>query len=799
MERKNVSAGLIMFVLAWTAVGALADVEPNTPSGSEGALSEYYGFDRMEILRLDWQMLPPIAVDINGDTLCDIVVVNNRRSRVELLLQRADFDPCAIVVETPKADDINDLFGSEAGWRFVRADYPLDVAVTDLIVADLNNDTLLDLAFVANERLYVVQQQSPQEAAEASEPTEPIWSNAVRFELEQVPNNTGTLAAGDLNGDDLTDLAVKTDDAVAILYQNSNNELDRPVQFPITAQRPRQIAIADIDGNGRDDLVLVTTDRDYPLRARFQDQTGRLGPEVRLEMTNPALLEFDQINDSDSRDYAVAIAAQTGRLFIATAENVEQQNEFPVFTYPLADTENADQRNTVIADIDGDGLDDIVVSDPSGAEFLLFRPTDDALLQGPQRFPGFSDMCKLVAVQTETQPGQAIVVLSKEENLIGITNYANGRLTYPSAIEISDEPVAMDVADINNNGSADMLYIAKRPQHQEYTLRSVMDFTQGQNQPGPTLELTTLESNPTDLRIMDINHDGFCDALIVRSYGPMILALQDPNGSGRFELVDRNDIHDGLVSNVFPSTLSAAPLGPDGQTAILLTQRNFARALDFDTELGWQVLDQYHPDSTGTNLTASVAYRWTDDSPLNIAVLDNAHNKLAILSAQDDGTYRQTTEIEISPIDIQAIQTARLSPDSTTLVLSAADKIVLVPSQGQVCEFTSIADFEIDTEELRVNSLAIGDINSDNTPDIVMTDRMGHHVEVVTFSPAGQLLHAMRFKVFEEFQAAGDSQYSRAGDQGEPRAVTLADVTGDGRDDIIILVHDRIIVYPQDY
>ena len=32
----------------------------------------------------------------------------------------------------------------------------------------------------------------------------------------------------------------------------------------------------------------------------------------------------------------------------------------------------------------------------------------------------------------------------------------------------------------------------------------------------------------------------------------------------------------------------------------------------------------------------------------------------------------------------------------------------------------------------------------------------------------------------------------------EPRESAIADVTGDGRADLILLVHDRVLVYPQD-
>ena len=36
-----------------------------------------------------------------------------------------------------------------------------------------------------------------------------------------------------------------------------------------------------------------------------------------------------------------------------------------MLTYPLPATESADQRDMTLADVDGDGLTDVVVSDPT--------------------------------------------------------------------------------------------------------------------------------------------------------------------------------------------------------------------------------------------------------------------------------------------------------------------------------------------------------------------------------------------------------------------------------------------------
>ena len=32
----------------------------------------------------------------------------------------------------------------------------------------------------------------------------------------------------------------------------------------------------------------------------------------------------------------------------------------------------------------------------------------------------------------------------------------------------------------------------------------------------------------------------------------------------------------------------------------------------------------------------------------------------------------------------------------------------------------------------------------------------------------------------------------------EPRELEVADVTGDGKNDLVTIIHDRIIIYPQD-
>ena len=89
--------------------------------------------------------------------------------------------------------------------------------------------------------------------------------------------------------------------------------------------------------------------------------------------------------------------------------------------------------------------------------------------------------------------------------------------------------------------------------------------------------------------------------------------------------------------------------------------------------------------------------------------------------------------------------------------------------------------------------LVAGDVNHDGHPEICVLDTNAHLVEIVSFRAEQGLLPGLNFRVYEEksFQGPG-----RTGTQ--PREALISDITGDGRPDLVLLCHDRILVYPQD-
>src|SRR3954447_770123 len=66
------------------ALGALAAM--GAGPGDEGRLADYFGFLPLEVYKLDTRITGLVVRDFDGDKVEDIAVINNARSRIDLLL-----------------------------------------------------------------------------------------------------------------------------------------------------------------------------------------------------------------------------------------------------------------------------------------------------------------------------------------------------------------------------------------------------------------------------------------------------------------------------------------------------------------------------------------------------------------------------------------------------------------------------------------------------------------------------------------------------------------------------------------
>ena len=126
------------------------------------------------------------------------------------------------------------------------------------------------------------------------------------------------------------------------------------------------------------------------------------------------------------------------------------------------------------------------------------------------------------------------------------------------------------------------------------------------------------------------------------------------------------------------------------------------------------------------------------------------------------------------------------------LLVAGSDRFGVLQTGNKGQRLKTIASYESKRNEARLSDLATGDLNSDGVPDVAFTDVAEQMLEIASYAGEKDLLHAITFKVFERKIFRG------VGDMSEPRDQVIGDIDGDGRDDLVLIAHDRILVLRQD-
>jgi len=798
-------------------------------------MSVYYGFGEMEIIKLDWSINNLHVTDLNGDGLNDIVVANNRKAKIELLVQRKNIFPSEkIVTVDPNDVDINEI---NPPTRFDRQEVHVSQKIGSLVCGDLNSDGLIDLAFYGEPKgLYVILQKAGESGGDKTKTLS--WRTRKKIKIDDGLLSSTALVCADLTADGREDLILAGRDVVYVATGEKDGKLNEPVKYPATA-RTLAVKVADLNGDGLNDLILVTDDGERPVHVRFGLVTGNLGPQIKLRMDKPDRLKLYNY-DGLGGDEILAVDAKSKRLnsykFISsrgadqtrkkrskrkrdTPKNAfgDTENEdWPVLFYPLESGQNDGKRDLVIGDFDGDRLVDIVISRPGSAELIFYRQLPELGLAEPVRFPAFADITSMSAADidgaAQTRKNafgdpdgdrkDELVVLSVKEKAIGISRFENGRLTFPRPIDLMYEPLAMDLADVDADGSIDCVYVLKDANDSRW-----LDIVYGVgrppakdvNSPRPVLELKTLEYNPEGLKVVDVDQDGLPDAIVLDRYEEPILIRQIEKG--RFEMVESAKSQGSLIKQAKTSSIAIADVDGCAGAELLVAQRNFARSLVFADGRKWSVVDQYNARGVENNISAVQAFDIDDDAVPEILLLDGQKGQLQILKAGADKTYRFEKELDVGKWDIRKMLFAPLTGSANkSILLFDNDKFALItPAKEAEHSGSLVRQFSYETKikDGRYGHLAMGDINSDGRADIITVEYKRNHFEILTFDSELKPIPAMRFKIFE--QKGYRQQQQRAGRSSvEPRELTVADVTGDGKDDLAVIIHDRIIIYPQD-
>jgi hypothetical protein len=754
------------------------------PGFASGARTNCFGFTGPEIFPIDSQASQLHVADLDGDGLNDLVVVNNARSRITLLYNQSGQTNLAARRRAQSKSEVNEL---PPDSRFRIESIASEKRIASLVVADLNGDGRPDLAYYGEPKELVVLYNLGGGA----------WSAPKRWPIEDGQLSVNALCSGDLNGDGREDLVLLGEDCVYFLPQKADHTLGEPERIAYSGS-VKSVQVVDLDGDGRSDLLLVNWEDRNPFRFRLQKADGQLGPEFYF--SSPPIRSYwaDRL-EAGPKTQIITIAQNSGRAQVSEfvrkpAEPLcgcFEQGQFQVV--PLKKTGQA-RRGLLWADVNGDGLVDLLVAEPESGEISLYLQQPDGSLGSAKTFPTLSGISDLAVADWEADGRPEIFMLSQDEREVGVTRLdEKGRLPFPTLLPLEGKPLVMAAGPLAPGAKPTLAIITDQDGRRCLVTRSA----DGKSKTQKLSE--SFKFNPTTLAFHDVDQDGLADLVILIPYEKVKILRQVPGRD--FEELDVAPPGGALEE----PWLSAADIDGDGKPELLLPQKNFVRAVVLKrgpapegagdrTGWGFIVKEQINGMAGNSRLAGAAAVpNPTNGAPL-LFLLDAERKALTLCARNPAGVWQAARNIPLPISEFNGLRPVTLGASNVNAVaFLGLNAVACLPLKGPVWALAELDGYETPIKDGHLSDVVSGDLDNDGRKDLVFLETARNYLDLVIFDAHHKLVPVNRWPVFEERTYRG-----RRGDLPEPREAAIADVTGDGKNDLIVLVHDRILVYPQE-
>jgi hypothetical protein len=205
------------------------------------------------------------------------------------------------------------------------------------------------------------------------------------------------------------------------------------------------------------------------------------------------------------------------------------------------------------------------------------------------------------------------------------------------------------------------------------------------------------------------------------------------------------------------------------------------------------VVEQFNADDSTAKVAGSAVLDLDGKPGDELVMIDTGAAKLRVFQ-NVAGDFKPWKTIDLGRFPFKSASVGDLNGDGKSdLILNAGTKFGVLYAGQSDPELKETASYESPRKDVFLMDLVAGDVNHDGHPEVCVLDTNARLVEIVAYRAEQGLLPGINFKIFEEKSFQGPT---RAGTQ--PREAVIADVTGDGRPDLILLCHDRVLIYPQD-
>ncbi len=748
-----------------------------------------------------------VAGDFNGDGRLDLAFTDAEHNTVEILLGNGDgtFQPAETVaagidgplvagdfngdgrldlaVANEYSNDVSVLLGNGDGTFQPQLTYAVGGLDPQAVVAgDFNGDGKLDLAVMGR--------------------TDPVGGGAVAVVLG---NGDGTfqpatrlgylelpyaLVAGDFNGDGRLDLAVAgSADEVLAFLGNGDGTFQPGVESALGTGYGYLVA-GDFTGDGRDDLAMsLAAESGAGVSVLLSNGDGTFQSQVTYAVGDVNVLPSFVAGDFNGRlDLAIANDdANTVSMLLGEGDGTFA-DPGPFVTTPHA--------TPLVADVNGDGTDDVLVVDGSGD--ILYRqgiPGQPGTFEPPVTVNP-NNPSRDIAWMPNTAHGPVLASVDVRDNAISFYAYRNGVFVQVGSLATGRLPAQIIAANLSGNGGA-----PGAGQGPDLVVRNAGDGTLSVYFES---QFTRGFIGPVDPQVLAT---GFLPAVTLPAgIGVSDVQAIDTTGSGALDLVVTNKL--------------------TGQVSVMYNLGNgtFASPVPYRAGTGLSEIDPGStPEVTSREATAGVAAApLMPGSPTSLVTINPGSKTMDVLAGLGGGRFANPVTIQTAS-PAQVVRMGDFTGNGIDdLAVLTANELSIYLGDGKGGFLLPPTTYKVPAE---TDGLTVADVNGDGKLDLLVGDAYGDVLVLLgkgdgTFAPYREANQAIELAV-AALAGTGSKDIIYA-DQGldrvvvdygagnssvlanqstgllDPGAVKLADLNGDGIPDLIVANSgsNNVLIYP---
>ena len=570
----------------------------------------------------------PVAIgDLDGDGRLDLATVDFVDNKVSVLRNTS-------------------MRGAIDSNSFApRVDFATDNNPTSITIGDLDGDGKLDLAIASfSDTVSVLRNTSVIGAIDSNS-----FTSRVDFAIGSF---LGSVALGDLDGDDRLDLAIvdSVRNVVSVLRNTSvigvidSNSFAPKVDFA-TDKRPSSVVIEDLDGDGKLDLAvaneaLIDQSKSSVSVLRNTSVRGVIDSNsfaTRVDLATDNNLTSIAIGDLDGDGKLdLAVANRNGKS-VLVLKNTSNSGSISFTVNPRFPTGRL-PSSVAIGDLDGDGKLDLAITNEGDDTISVLRNTSTT---------GINSFASRVDFATEKGPfSVAIGDLDGDSKLdLAIVNLNSAKVSilrntstigvidsnsFVPKVDFAISGFSIAMGDLNGDGKLDLVIAGGKVSVLRNTSTiGVIDS----NSFAPEVDFAT-GSSPFSVAIGDLDGDNKLDLAVANFDDESVSVLRNTSTTAT---IDSNSFAPSIDFSIggFPRLVKMEDLDGDSKLDLITSNGSIVSVLRNTSVRGTIDSNSFAPKvdwSNGGRRVLSVAIGDLDgDSKLDLATANFDNNTVSVL------------------------------------------------------------------------------------------------------------------------------------------------------------------------